>query len=275
MLMPNRLQDCKTARPLSFFQKNGLLVKFVALGLLLYILNSCVTNKKLTYLQYSGIPSDTTLSVTPSDYRILPFDNLYIRVVTPDPRFGEMFNLIPSTTAIAGGQNSDLIGYKVDSEGNILLPYAGKVKVSGTTIMEATSLVDSVIKSYVTDPAVTVKLINNNISLLGEMLRPGSYTISRDRMNIFQALALGGDLNIFSDRQKVQIIRPTLHGNVVKEFCLSDRSILTSEYFYVMPNDVIYAKPIKGKFFKMDSFPYAILISTITTGVLLYNVIKP
>jgi polysaccharide biosynthesis/export protein len=273
--MPKRLQDCMTARLLLFSQNSGPIVKFIAIALILSAMNSCVTNKKLTYLQYSGTPSDTTLSVTPSDYRILPFDNLYIRVVTPDPRFGEMFNLIPSTTALAGGQNSDLIGYKVDSEGNILLPYAGKVKVSGETILEVTSLVDSVIKSFVTDPAVTVKLINNNISLLGEMQRPGSYTISRDRMNIFQALALGGDLNIFSDRQKVQIIRPTLHGNVVKEFCLSDRSILTSEYFYVMPNDVIYAKPIKGKFFKMDSFPYAILISTITTGVLLYNVIKP
>jgi polysaccharide biosynthesis/export protein len=272
--MHKRLQDCKTARPQSPFQYNGFLTKLVVAGLILFITSSCVTNKKLIYLQYSDMPSDTTLSVTPQDYRILPYDNLYIRVVTPDPRFGDMFNLIPSSSIAGGGQNSDIIGYKVDREGYIMLPYAGKVKVCGETISEVTTTVESVIKNYVTDPAVTVKLINNNVSLLGEMQRPGSYAISRDRMNIFQALAIGGDLSAFSDRQKVQIIRPTLNGNVVKEFCLSDRSILTSEYFYVMPNDVIYAKPMKGKFFKMDAFPYGILFSTISTGVLIWNIVK-
>ncbi|MBK7712018.1 MAG: hypothetical protein IPJ37_14410 [Bacteroidales bacterium] len=117
-------------------------------------------------------------------------------------------------------------------------------------------------------------MINNYVSLLGEVQRPGKYPIYKDRLNIFQALAMGGDLGNYSDRQKIQIIRPTARGNLVKEFSLADRSILTSEFFYVMPNDVIYAKPMKGKFFHMDQFPYALIISTITTGLLIYSVIK-
>jgi len=272
--MLKRLQDCKTARLHISLQNIGPMAKFVSVGLILFLMNSCVTNKKLTYLQYSGSPSDTTLSVTPSDYKILPFDNLFIRVVTPDPKLGDMFNLIPSSAVSVGGQNNDILGYKVDRDGNIMLPYAGKVYVAGETIGEATTTIEVVIKSFVTDPAITVKLINNNVSLLGEMQRPGSYNITRDRMNIFQALSLAGDLGSFSDRQRIQIIRPTLHGNVVREFCLSDRTILTTEYFYVMPNDVIYAKPMKGKFFKMDAFPYSILFSTISTGVLIWNIVK-
>jgi polysaccharide export outer membrane protein len=93
-------------------------------------------------------------------------------------------------------------------------------------------------------------------------------------MNIFQALAMAGDLTIFSNRQKLQLIRQTSEGTMVREFTLTDRSIMTSEFFYVMPNDVIYAKPMRGKFFHMDAFPYAVLLSTLTTFVLMWNVLK-
>jgi polysaccharide biosynthesis/export protein len=250
----------------------------VALGfvMLSLIAASCVTNKKLTYLQSEGTPTDTTISVTPADYKVLPFDNLFIKVVTPDPKLSEMFNTTPITS---GGlslseQSADLISYPVDKDGNISLPYAGKIPVAGKTLRVIAGEVEASLKNYIADPAVAVKMINNYVSLLGEVQRPGKYAIYKDRLNIFQALAMGGDLGNYSDRQKIQIIRPTSKGNLVKEFSLSDRSILTSEFFYVMPNDVLYAKPMKGKFFHMDQFPYALIISTITTGILLYNVVK-
>ena len=129
-------------------------------------------------------------------------------------------------------------------------------------------------RSYIADAAVTVKMINNYVSLLGEVKNPGRYPIYKDRLNIFQALAMGGDLSDYSNRQKVQIIRQTTSGNLIKEFSLTDRSVMTSEFFYIMPNDVIYAMPIKGKFFQMNAFPYSVILSTITTFVLIFNVIK-
>ena len=85
---------------------------------------------------------------------------------------------------------------------------------------------------------------------------------------------MGSDLGDYSNRQQIQIIRQTAGGNVIKEFTLTDRSILSSEFFYVMPNDVIYAKPIKGKFFLMNAFPYGVIISTITLFVLTWNVVR-
>lgn len=242
------------------------------------IINSCVTAKKLTYLQTEEgtTQPDTTVSVTPADYRILPYDNLFIRVVTPDPKWSEMFNTLPTTTYSVSvtEQSADMISYPVDGAGNISLPYAGKIAVAGKTLSNITAEVTATLKGYVADPAVTVKMINNYVSLLGEVIRPGRYPIYKDRLNIFQALAMGGDLNDFSNRQMVQVIRQTQGGNIIKEFSLTDRSIMSSEFFYVMPNDVIYAKPIKGKFFQMNAFPYSVILSTITTFVLILNVLK-
>lgn len=249
----------------------------VKLVLLTVIASSCVTTKKLTYLQPGETASpDTIFSVTPADYRILPYDNLFIRVVTPDPKLSEMFNRLPATSygISVTEQSADMISYPVDAKGEISLPYAGKLAVAGKTPGEVTAEIELALKGYIADPAVNVKLINNYISLLGEVQRPGKYPVYKDRLNIFQALAMGGDLGDFSDRQKVEIIRQTQKGTVIKEFSLNDRSVMSSEFFYVMPNDVIYAKPMKGRFFKMNEFPYTIILGTITTFVLLWNVVK-
>jgi polysaccharide biosynthesis/export protein len=250
--------------------------QIISVFLLSFLIVSCITTKKLTYLQYEGVVSDTTQSISPEDYKIQPYDNLFIRVVTPDPKWSEMFNTMQTNTSGVNvtEQSADLISYSVDGEGNIELPYAGKFKVSGKSLNVIKKELENALKAYITDAAVTVKMINNYVSVLGEVHQPGKYLIYKDRMNIFQALAMAGDLGDFSNRQKLQIIRQTSDGTVVKEFSIIDRSILTSEFFYVKPNDVIYAEPIKGRFFQMNSFPYTLILSSITTLILLLSFIK-
>ena len=236
-------------------------------------LASCVTNEKLTYMQY-----ETNNGKMPeqSVYKLMPYDNIFIRVVTPDPQWSAMFNTMPVTTTsiTVTEQSADLVSYVVDGEGYIELPYAGRILVAGKTLEMVTAEVEKLLKSYITDAAVTVKMVNNYVSLLGEFQRPGRYLIYKDRMNIFQAIAMAGDLTNFGNRKKLQMIRQTPSGNIVKEFSLLDRSILSSEYFYVMPNDVIYSQPIKGKFFRLDAFPYTVILSTITTFLLIWSVLK-
>ena len=251
--------------------------KFFLLSILAaFSLASCVTNKKLTYLQYSGKSKDIIESVTPSPYKVQPYDNLFIRVVTPDPQWSAMFNTMPVSAygISATEQSADMVSYTVDGDGTIHLPYAGRIIVVGKTLAMITTEVEKVLGGYVTDAAVTVKMINNYVSLLGEVQRPGRYPIYKERMNIFQALAMGGDLGEYSNRRKVQIIRQAPGVNIIKELTLTDRSIMASEFFYVMPNDIIYAQPMKGKFFQMNAFPYSVLLSSITTFVLLWNVLK-
>jgi polysaccharide export outer membrane protein len=242
-----------------------------------FALTSCVTAKKLTYLQADDITSsDTIVSVTPDAYKILSYDNLYIKVVTPDPKWSEMFNTISQAYGASSltDQSADLISYPVDGDGYISLPYIGKIMVSGKTLAEATTAVAQSLEGFIADPAVTVKMINNYVSIIGEVNNPGKFAIYKDRLTIFQALAMASEMTDFSDRQKVQIIRPTKYGNIIKDFSLSDRSIMSTEFYYVMPNDVIYALPMKGRFFHMNEFPYTIILSAVTTFVLLWNVIK-
>jgi polysaccharide export outer membrane protein len=236
---------------------------------------SCVTHRKLTYLEDKS-KRDIFLSVPPETYKIQPYDNLFIRVVTPDPKWSDMFNTMPATSSTYGinEQTADMLSYAVDDKGAIRLPYAGKFMVAGKTLDIIKTELETALKPYVTDAVVTVKMVNNYVSVIGEVQRPGRYPIYKDRLNIFQALAMAGDMSEYSNRRKVLLIRQTPSGNMVKELSLRDRNIMTSELFYVMPNDVIYAQPMRGKFFQMSSFPYSVLLSTITTFVLLWNVLK-
>ena len=250
-------------------------IKKFVLCLVTLLISSCVTNKKLTYLQSEG-PREEFIAITPATYIIQPYDNLYIRVVTPDPKLSDMFNTIPTNVSnlSLNELSADMLSYTVDDDGTIELPYAGKFMVAGKTLSMIKVELDIALKSYISDAVVTVKMVNNYVSIIGEVQNPGKYPIYKNRLNIFQALAMAGDISTYGNRRKIQIIRQTPDGNIVKEFSLKDRSIIGSQFFYVMPNDVVYAPPLKGRFFQMESFPYSVILSTITTFVLIWNVIK-
>jgi len=227
----------------------------------------------MTYLQYvesfevSEMPIyDTRPSVTPSAYKIMPYDILYIRVVTPDPQWSEIFN--PLTGGTAGAmtpESASLYGYPVSIDGFIEIPYVGKQEVVGRTLFEIKTELDSTFQSYVNDAVITVRLVNNHVSIVGEVARPGRYIINKDRINVFEALSLAGDMTEYSNRQNVQLIRPSPFGPMVKDFNLIDRSILSSEFFYIMPNDVIYAPPMKGRTFQMNASIYSMILSSVAT----------
>jgi polysaccharide export outer membrane protein len=200
----------------------------------------------------------------------MPFDNLYIRVITPDPQWSALFNLDTGTGALTQ-ESASLSGYSVDIDGNIEIPFVGKVKVADKTLSKVKVELDSIFRNYVTDATITVKLVNNAVSIIGEVNSPGRYLIYKDRLNIFEALSLAGDMSYYSNRQKVQLIRPSPYGPLVKEFSLTDRSILTSELYYVMPNDIIYAIPIQGRSFQTNSSIYTLFLSTITTALVVIS----
>jgi polysaccharide biosynthesis/export protein len=251
--------------------------------LLTILLSSCVTRKKLTYLQYSStydkhtnIVSSTRIHVTPAAYKVMVYDNLFIRVITPDPQWSVLFNAMPTG---AGGavteESATLLGYPVDDKGNIEIPFVGKQEVVGKTLSEIKIQLDSVFKNYVNDAAITVRLVNNYISILGEVTAPGRYPINKDRLNVLEALSMAGDMALYSNRQKVQLIRPSSYGPVVKEFSLRDRSIFASEYYYMMPNDILYVPPMSGKGFQTNASIYTLFLTTITTALVILGFFNP
>jgi polysaccharide biosynthesis/export protein len=254
--------------------RKGHSIILISLSVVL-ILSSCVSRKKLTYLKYSDSSAknefdinESRPTVTPAAYKLMPFDNLFIRVITPDPQWSELFNMDFGQGGLTQ-ESAGLSGYPVDLEGNIEIPYVGKVKVAGKTVSEVKVQLDSTFQNYVSDASITVRLVDNFISLIGEVGSAGRYPLTRDRINIFEALAMAGDLSEYSDRQQIQLIRPSPYGPIIKEFSLGDRSILTSEFFYVMPNDIIYAKPLQGRSFSINASIYTLFLSTITTALVI------
>lgn len=229
----------------------------------------------MTYLQFSGTSGhddrrmeDNRISVTPSAYKILPYDNLYIRVITPDPQWSVLFNTMPVG---AGGavteESAGLFGYTVDSEGRIEIPFVGKIEVGGKTLSEIKTSLDTIFQQYLTDAAITIRLVNNYVSVIGEVRMPGRYILTKDRVTIFEAIAMAGDIEEFGNRQRIQLIRPSPYGPLVKEFSLADRSILSSEFYYVMPNDVIYTMPMNGRTFQVNSSFWSLFLSTLTSAL--------
>jgi polysaccharide export outer membrane protein len=109
------------------------------------------------------------------------------------------------------------------------------------------------------------------VSIIGEVASPGRYLVYKDRINIFEALSLAGDLNELSDRQKVQLIRPSPYGPIIKEFSLLDRSILSSEFYYIMPNDIIYVMPRQGKANSINIGFYTLFLTSVTTALVIIS----
>ena len=251
-------------------------IKIIFFIAFLLLCGSCVTRKKTTYLQESEQSIYPLKNVTPLEYKVQPNDNLFIKVITPDATWSQIYNTMPTTSysLSVNEQSADLISYTVYEDGSIDFPYIGSVQVSGYTLREVRKIIDNVLIEFIKDATVIVKLVNNYVSLIGDVNNPGKYLLYKNRLNVFQALAMAGDIDEYSNRREVQIIRQTSEGTVIEDFDLTNRRILESELFYVMPNDIIYAKPMKGKFFRMNQFPYVIILTTITTILLVMTYLE-
>ena len=244
---------------------------------LIFLVNSCVTNRKTTYLQEYRKSEYSTEYTTPETYLIRPNDNLYIQVSSPDPTISEIFNAMPGggggSTSVSGA-SLQITSYPVQLDGRVELPYIGAIYVGWKTLSEAKIEIEAHLVDYVSDASITVRLVNNYVSVLGEVRLPGRYPIYKEGMTIFEALAMAGDAADFGDRFNLSIIRQTPTGTVVKEFDLTDRNIIDTEFYYVLPNDVIYAKPMKGKFFGFSQFPYSLFLSIIATSISVFILIQ-
>lgn len=245
----------------------------IALGVLL--LGGCVTPRKTTYLQEYADSEYSTEYVPPEDYLIQHTDNVYMNVATPDPRLSAMFNAMGEGGNTGfDGATAQIYSYPVEIDGTVDLPYIGSLHVMGLTIMEAKKLIEAALSDYVNDATVTVKLVNNTVTVLGEVVAPGVFPIYKERLNIYQALALAGDVDVFGDRYKVSVIRKSMEGSVVTTFDITDKNIIDTEFYYIQPNDVVYVKPLKGKFFAIDTFPWALVLTGITTAILLDSYLR-
>lgn len=257
----------------------GLLRFSLFFFLLTAMFSSCIPIKRIEYLQQEVEKTDTLRNHFYNDiaeYRIQPGDNLYIRVksvlAASDNIFGE--DQSRGSSNYYNDAGIYLNSYLVNTEGYIDFPFVGSVYLKDLTIEEAKDLISSIVKDYIREATVVVRLALFKITALGEVTRPGQLNIYQNRVTIYEAMAMAGDFTPFARRNQVILLRETQTGTKTVRLNLNDVSVLESEYFYIQPNDVIYVPPVKGKNFAFSQFPYALVFSTISTTLLLINFFK-
>lgn len=250
------------------------------------LLSSCGTVKNVAYLQNSdSINFDNSRFLY--DARIMPKDQITISVNTTTPEASLPFNLLlqneysQGRTMASGG--GTLMPYLVDNEGYINYPIIGRLKVGGLTKSEAEKLVVEKIRPYMAEtenPVVTVTMASYSVSVLGEVARPGSFQVSREKITILEALAQAGDLTIYGVRDKVKLIREDATGKKqIVTLNLNDANIVNSPYYYLQQNDVVYVEPnnVKAQNSKVGQtttlwFSATSILISLTS--LLYNILK-
>ena len=184
----------------------------------------------------------------------MPKDLLTITVNTTDPEAAAPFNMTVQTAQNLATSRSTysqpiLQQYLVSNEGTIDFPVLGQLNVGGLTKNEAESIIREKLKTYLKEtPIVTVRMSNYKIAVLGEVARPGMFTVSNEKVNIFEALAMAGDLTIWGMRDNIKLIREDANGKrEIISLNLNNAEIVTCPYYYLQQNDIIYVNPNKTK----------------------------
>ena len=218
------------------------------------LLASCATNKRAAYIQQVQTDIPTAIE---QDYqiRIKPLDRLTVTINSKDPELAAPFNAASSYNSLNGlssyssSSNGNLQILTVDKEGKIQLPIIGEIDCDGLTRNELAKKIENTIREngMVHDPIVIIQFADVKFSVLGEVARPGQFSITKDRISLFDALAMAGDLTIYGQRENVALIREENGMRTVHYFDLKNPDILTSPYFYLQQDDVVYVTPNKYK----------------------------
>ena len=265
--------------------RNILFMAIVSLAL-----SSCVTARKVNYMQKPDkqIPTYAdTLSY--EDYILRIGDRLYVYVYSLNEEVQRMYN--------AGGANSsqmrqqmgngggmygsyDLYTYLVDEEGNIDFPTIGKIPVQGKTTREVKWTLEEELSKLMKEipgysmVSVEVNIVNRSFSVIGA--QSGRYMINKEKMTIFEALAMAGDLSEFNSRKEIKLVREKNGVTTIKTFDVRSEDIVNSEYYYIEPNDIIYIRQIPGYSFGINHVTTVIGVTaaTISFGVFVYTIIQ-
>jgi polysaccharide export outer membrane protein len=167
-----------------------------------------------------------------------------------------------------------LNSYYIDNEGYVELPFIGKIYLKGFTVEEAKKIIQAEIDKYLNKTTVIVKLVNYTITVVGEVNNPGLYKVYQDKINIFEILGLAGDLKTFAKRNDVILVRKTENKTKIYHIDLLNEDLLESDYYYIMPDDIVYVKPVTGKNFAFETFPYTLVISSISLALAIFALIK-
>jgi polysaccharide biosynthesis/export protein len=244
----------------------------VRILIIISVIVSCTPQKNLVY--FNNISTGIQSAKTDFKYTLRAGDLINVTVYSANEKAPDLFRPNGANSANMNSEvNMYLNGFVVSDSGQVNLPLIGKIDISGKTIEETTLFIQKLIREYFFDAIVDVKLLNFQVTVLGEVNRPGTYLIYDSKMNILEAIALAGDLTVYGKRD-ITLIRETSVGFEIYKVDLKDRNLMSHECFYLLPNDILYIEPHKAKVFGFNTVPLTTILSAITTLVLVLNVIK-
>ena len=211
---------------------------------------SCASSKKVVYLQ-DVVPLKQQTIEQKYEVYIHNDDLLAIMVNSKNPELALPFNM-PMVSYQLGSENAPqqrVLGYLVDTNGDIDFPILGKLHVEGLTRLQLTDLIKQrlIDEDLIKDPIVTVQFLNYKVSVMGEVNRPGSFSISGDRITLLEALSMAGDLTIYGRRDRVAVIREKDGKRTILMHDLRSSDIFNSPCYYLQQNDIVYVEPNKSK----------------------------
>ena len=265
-------------------------IRFVAVIFIGFLMYSCVSNKKILYLQgdtdlQKNIPVDSVLrdyNIQLYDYKLQHEDVLSIQISSLTPKEYDFFSLgLPQNSVNFSSQNAGALhGYLIDADGNIEFPVVGKVKLAGLTVYEAEKKIKNIAEDYLEEPVVRVRLLNFRFTVVGEVgggRGGGGQVVNtyNNRISIMEAIGLAGGLTDLADRKNVKIIRQ--QGNDAKVFYvdLLQEDLVMSPYYYLHPNDIIVVPPLKQRPFRQYFGPnLSLIISSLSLFILVLNLLR-
>ncbi len=244
-----------------------------------FFVTSCSTPlQEVTYM--NGIETGMIYpqGPVPGEYRIKPNDQLFIQVISDNPANAAFLNLT-NTQSTYGSMGSssgslELITYLVDEHGDISYPQLGNISVGGLTTAEIRTILQEKVNNYLESASVFVKLVNRNITVLGEVRNPGQKLMVKNQLTIFEALGTAGDISDYGNMKNVKLIREYAEGKHVAELDLTSPAIVSSPYYYILPHDIIYVEH-RTKIYGAKNLAYAaplsITASVVSIGLLIMN----
>jgi len=249
--------------------------RFPVFIVLIFLISSCVTQQQVEYLQDSNITTKSFIEAELPNYRLKPNDELYLNINSLDEAAANVFsNNTEQNVQALSPYSASMMSFSVDKEGYLILPVIGNVFVKGKTLSEVSLILRDSLNHILNHPVVTVKLVNRYISVLGEVRNPGHFLYSQEKLSIFDAIGLAGDITDYGDRNNVILVRNENGENLRINVNLTKSDILSSDYYNLRPNDIVYIKPLSDKFWGMRQFPWTVFFSAITTGLLIYEIVS-
>lgn len=249
----------------------------------LFLAASCTSQKKLAYLNNLPEPNgEENFNLNIPDYKIQPRDVLFITVkaLAPDGSIKDFLSS-GSNTGIGlaqGDAGGAFYGYNVNPEGYITLVPIGQIKVSGFTLEETRKKLQELTEKVFINSTVECKLLSFKFTVIGEVRTPGAFINYNNYLTVIEAIGRAGGVGDFGNRNRILVVRPIDKGTKTYRINLQDKNILTSEAYFLLPNDVVIVEPVKQKIFNMNLPTFSFILTTtltaLSTTLLLINYLK-